>query len=214
MFLFLTLFIFFLDECKVTVLTDKKNPNRETLIAWAKKSDLTFKIQDSYFLAHMETCDRYNTNFAKEIQSYSKSKNPILIELPNFNPEPFKHFLLYIYCSVIDWENMLYNTIAEVIQIGQHYDYKFIKNIGEEYLLTKIDYWTSVKLLNWGIDCDLPNLVEQASKYIVDDFENVSERSDFQNLKNNPKAVDALFRSFKVHLCELNDSFKVQKGNV
>lgn len=211
--LFLSVFNFYIflfaDECDVTVLTEFKNPTRRSLFEAATKSDLTIKVQNDYFLAHKNVLSSQNYILKNLISTLKSTKNvSSSLNIPQFDSKTFKIFLQYVYTGNVD-KNDVSNEL--LIVAHKYFDLKLSK-ICENMLVSTVCEENAVDLLILSTEVESEKLKEGASKFIADNYIEMKERVEFQNVKTNPAAVDAIFQQFAILNQSLNDNLTNHKS--
>lgn len=199
------------DECKITVLSENKNPIQKTLLESAKKSDLTIKVEDHIFLGHKEILATRNSVFETVISALPKNSGlSSSVSIPDFDSRVFKIFLKYIYTQYID-EN---DISKELINAAHKYVDLKLKKICEDHLVSTVSENTAVRLLILGANTCSENLKEVASKFIADRFAQMKQRADFQEVTRNPEAIKTIFKQFELQIGSYYDSLHVQKSTL
>lgn len=185
-------------------MTEEKSPSRESLIESANSSDLVVKVHDNNFLAHKKVLSSRNAVLETAITAFPPFSNgSSQISIIDFSPETFKIFLTYIYTR----EVCKTDISTELIVVAHKYvDYE-LKKICEDHFVSKICEANAVELLILAGDVESPTMEEKVSKFIADRFADMKKRADYQKLKQNPKAVHAVFSRFEDKL--MNTSINV-----
>lgn len=186
-------------------MSEDQNPDQIKLVNSATKSDLTIKVRNHLFLGHKDILSNRNTVFDTVISALP-SINDVTssIDIPDFEPKTFKIFLQFIYTQEISNEDIS----QELMSVAHKYEESRLQKICEDKMVSTFCEESAFKLLILGVDVGSQNLIEKASKFIADRYKEMKERVDFQSVKKNPAAVEAIFNQFAVKV----DSLDIQKS--
>lgn len=169
-----------------------------------KKSNITIKVQDEYFLGHKDTLSRNPDLNSRMINSQSASQISCLIEIPKFNASIFKHFLKFLYTRHVEKENIS----KELLCIAYEYSDARLKKICEDHLCKAVCEENAIEFLELGVTVESEKLKEEASLVIVDKYNVMKEQAAFKKMTmENPLAVAAVFDRFDV----INDNLSSKK---
>lgn len=202
-------FFNFLDCCKITILSEENICDQKKLIDSAIKSDLTIKVQNLSFLGHKEILSTRNSVFETIISALPKpNKISSSIDIPDCDPNTFAIFLKYIYT-----QNVARSDVSkELLNVAHLYVDTKLKKICEDNLVQKLSKENVVDLLIFSTKVESEKLKTEASKIIADGFVTIKDQPDFQVVKQNPEAVEAIFNQLGINIDSLNKSLNVQKG--
>lgn len=185
-------------------MNENKNPDQKQLIESATKSDLTIKIKDHIFLGHTDILSTRNAVFNSTISALSATSNlSSTIEISDFEPKIFEIFLKYIYTQNLDKKDIS----TELMNVAHKYDLNLLK-ICEDNLVSSISEGNAVKWVIFGTFFDSEKVREEASKFIVKNFAKMIEREDFQQVKENPAVVEAIFRQLSIKFNSMDVSLR------
>lgn len=179
------------------------------MIDSAMKSDLTIKVKDLLFLGHKNILSTRNSVFETVISALPTQNNiSSSIDIPNCDPSAFKIFLKCIYTKNV----AIIDISKELISVAHLYVDTKLKKICEDNLVQKLSKENAVDFLILSTKIESEKLKEEASKFIADGFEAMTDRADFQVIKQNPEAVEAIFSRLSINVDSFKKSLNVQKG--
>lgn len=198
--------LYFSDECDVTILTELTNPDQETIFDAAKSSDLTISVQTSLFLAHRDILSRRNAVLKTAIEALPSTSNSI--EFYDVDSKTVKIFLKFIYTLDVNP-----GDISKKLMIMAHkYVDLALEKICENHLLSELCEANAVELLLLSIDVQNEKLKTEVSKFVADNYKVMKNRVDFQKVKENPVAVEAVFGQFAVKVDSLFKSLEKRES--
>lgn len=173
------------------------------MIEAAKKSDLTIKVQGHSFLGHKEILSTRNTVFKTVIAALPATNDlSSSVDIPDFDPRTFKLFLKYLYTQDIDKKAVT----KKLIVVAHHYVDSKLMQICEDQLVSTLCEANAVDLLVLGTEVKSQKLEDVTSKFIVEKVEKIKEQAAFQKVRENPLALDAIFRQFTNKLASLQEN--------
>lgn len=207
--MYINIALCFLDDCKITVLSKEKNPDRKQVIDAAEKSDLTIQVQDHSFLCHTDILSQH-TGIKTEISSTPKVGDCFSIKVHTTDPSTFKTLLNYIYTQDVEAAD----KSIELMRVANYYKDLKLQKICEDHLLTSVSEENALEMLILAMNFDSRKLQERAAKFIAENYSKVKRRDDFCQVEQKPEALQAILSQFAIRIDRINDSLEIQKGMI
>lgn len=180
--------IYFSDDCKVVVLSKNANPDRETLIESATSSDFTLQVENHKFLVHKDILSKQNVFFQLAISMVSEMNNSMSLYVGHDNPSIFKIFLKFVYTRHVNKKDIT----RGLMEAAKDFMDEELKSLCENALMSMMSEETAIDLLILGVNIESQILTEKASQFIVDRFELMEKRAEYEQVKENFEALEAI----------------------
>jgi len=167
---------------KVLRPTMKSDGSMKSLFMSNKYSDILFKVGNESIPAHKNVLGLCSQHFDNLFSKHESKTVPLVIEIPNAQPEAFKAILEYLYCGEVSLHEKL---AAEILILAPRFDLDDLVARAEDFLIHDLSVDNYLRMLEISDRSGSKSLRKQVWTFIIKNMKVIGQREDFEKLSRH-----------------------------